>query len=175
MLPISNSKTAIVWSIKNKSKNNFILKKKIKFYAEKYLNNVKFISEIRQRNLNFSIRNKYYKERILLFGDALHVIHPFAGQGFNMTLRDLKLLEKVLQKNINLGLDIGSSDILSEFSSKAKPGNFIFSICTDILKNSFSIKNQYFKVVRNEVIKSLSNNSFAKNVFVNIANKGFKF
>ena len=175
MLPISDSKTAIVWSIGNKKKNNFIFKKKIKSYAKKYLNNIKFINKIQQKNLNFSIRNKYYKDRILLFGDALHVIHPFAGQGFNMTLRDLKVLEKVLRRYINLGLDVGSSNILSEFSNKAKPANFAFSLGTDILKNSFSIKNQYFKIVRNEVIKSLSNNSFAKNIFAGIANRGLKF
>ena len=139
------------------------------------MNNIKFINKIQQKNLNFSIRNKYYKDRILLFGDALHVIHPFAGQGFNMTLRDLKVLEKVLRRYINLGLDVGSSNILSEFSNKAKPANFAFSLGTDILKNSFSIKNQYFKIVRNEVIKSLSNNSFAKNIFAGIANRGLKF
>ena len=175
MLPISNSKTAIVWSLRNKKKVNYIFKKKIKSYTEKYLSNIKFISRIQQRDLNFSIRSKYYKDRILLFGDALHIIHPFAGQGFNMTLRDLKLLDEVLKKNINLGLDIGGNEILSEFSDKAKPGNFVFSIGTDLLKNSFSIKNQYFKIARNEVIKSLNNNSFAKNIFANVANKGFKF
>ena len=92
-----------------------------------------------------------------------------------MTLRDLKVLEKVLRRYINLGLDVGSSNILSEFSNKAKPANFAFSLGTDILKNSFSIKNQYFKIVRNEVIKSLSNNSFAKNIFAGIANRGLKF
>jgi len=174
MLPISNSKTAIVWSIRNKKKKELIFKKKIKFYAEKYLNNVKFITKIQQRNLNFSVRSKYYKDRLLLFGDALHVIHPFVGQGFNMTLRDLKILNKVLTNNINLGLDIGSPDILSEFSYKAKPRNFAFSIGTDILKNTFSIKNDYFKVARNEVIKNLNKNNFVKNIFTNIADKGFK-
>ena len=92
-----------------------------------------------------------------------------------MTLRDLKLLDEVLKKNINLGLDIGSNEILSEFSDKAKPGNFVFSMGTDLLKNSFSIKNQYFKIARNEVIKSLNNNSFAKDIFAKVANKGFKF
>ena len=56
------------------------------------------------KGLNLLIRNKYYLDRTLLFGDALHVIHPFVGQGFNMTLKDLACLEKILTQKINLEL-----------------------------------------------------------------------
>ena len=172
LLPISNTKTSIVWSIKEnmKEKNNFLLKKKIKFYVKNYLKDIKFATNIEYKNLKFLIRNKYFQDRTLLFGDALHVIHPFAGQGFNMTLRDLASLKKILNKKINLGLDIGSLDILSEFSDEIKPRNFAFSIGVDFLKNSLS-----FKKLRNNALKILNKNNFAKNIFFNIADKGFKF
>ena len=97
--------------------------------------------------MNFLIREKYFNDRILLFGDALHLIHPFVGQGFNMVIRDLISLRKILSKKISLGLDIGSSDILSEFSTVTKSNNFVFSIGVDILKNYFSTKNPYFKEI----------------------------
>ena len=87
-----------------------------------------------------------------------------------MTLRDLASLKKILSKKINLGLDIGSSDILSEFSNETKPRNFAFSICVDFLKNSFS-----FKKLRNDVLKILNKSNFAKDILFNIADKGFKF
>ena len=172
LLPISNTKTAIVWSIKEtmKEKNNLLLRKKIKFYAKNYLKNVTLATNIEYKDLKFLIRNQYFQDRTLLFGDALHVLHPFVGQGFNMTLRDLASLKKILSKKINLGLDIGSSDILSEFSSETKPRNFAFSICVDFLKNSFS-----FKKLRNDVLKILNKSNFAKDIFFNIADKGFKF
>ena len=172
LLPISNTKTAIVWSIKEtmKEKNNLLLKKKIKFYAKNYLKNVTFTTNIEYKDLKFLIRNQYFQDRTLLFGDALHVLHPFVGQGFNMTLRDLASLKKILSKKINLGLDIGSSDILSEFSNETKPRNFAFSICVDFLKNSFS-----FKKLRNDVLKILNKSNFAKDILFNIADKGFKF
>ena len=125
-------------------------------------------SNIEYKNLNFSIRNKYYQDRILLFGDALHVIHPFVGQGFNMILRDLACLKKILSKKINLGLDIGSVDILSEFSSEAKPRNFAFSVSVDLLKNYFS-----YKKLSNNILKILNKSNFAKDIFFDIANKGF--
>ena len=172
LLPISNTRTSIVWSVKKdiKEKNDLCTKKKIEFYVKNYLKNATFTTNIEYKDLNFIIRNKYFQDRTLLFGDALHVLHPFVGQGFNMTLRDLACLEKTLSKKIYLGLDIGSSDILSEFSSKVKPRNFVFSIGVDFLKNSFS-----FKKLRNDVLKILNKSNFAKGIFFNIADKGFKF
>ena len=176
-LPISKTQTSVVWSVKKNlyEKNNLIIKNKIKKYANKYLKNISFPSKIEFRDINFLIRNKYYKDRILLFGDALHVVHPFVGQGFNMILRDLLSLENLLSNKINLGLDIGSSDILSEFTKITKPRNFIYSVGIDLMKNSFSINNQVVKKIRNSVLKKLNNNSYIKDIFFNIADRGLKF
>ena len=172
LLPISNTRTSIVLTVKKniQKKNNLLLKKKIKFYAKNYLKNITFVNNIEYKDLNFLIRNKYYLDRILLFGDALHVMHPFVGQGFNMTLRDLACLEEILTKKINLGLDIGSSDILSEFAGQTKLRNFAFSISVDFLKKSI-----FSKKLRNNILKILDNNNFAKAIFFNIADKGFRF
>ena len=170
LLPISNTRTSIVWSVKDdmRRKSNLFLKKKITTYAENFLKNIKFVTNVEFKELNFLIRSKYHLDRTLLFGDALHMIHPFVGQGFNMTLRDLASLEKVLAQKVNLGLDIGSSDILSKFSNEVKPRNFAFSIGSNLLKNSFSNSK-----LRNEVLKTLNKSNFAKSVFFKIANKGF--
>jgi 2-octaprenyl-6-methoxyphenol hydroxylase len=176
LLPISNNNTSIVLSIKkNKKINDAYVKKIITLYSKNYLSNIKFNNKIEYKDLNFLIRKKYYKDRILLFGDALHVIHPFVGQGFNMTIRDLVVLKKILKKKMDLGLDIGSSDILSEFSNESRPRNFAFSLSVDILKNYFSIENDYFKELRNNLLKNLNKNNYIKSVFFNIANKGFEF
>ena len=172
LLPISNTRTSIVWSVKKNmhKMSDLLLKKKIKLYAKNYLKKITFENNIEYKNLNFLIRNKYYQDRTLLFGDALHVIHPFVGQGFNMILRDLACLKKILSKKIDLGLDIGSVDILSEFSSEAKPRNFAFSVSVYLLKNYFS-----YKKLSNNILKILNKSNFAKDIFFDIANKGFKF
>ena len=172
LLPVSNTKTSIVWSVKNDlyKKNDKIIKEKIKFYVKDFIGKISFTEKIESKDLNFLICKNYYKDRILLFGDALHVVHPFAGQGFNMTIRDLESLEKILYKKLNLGLDIGTADILEEFSSKTKPRNFIYSMGIDLIKNTFS-----FKKFRNNVLKILNKSNMAKNMFYDIANQGFKF
>jgi len=176
MLPIANTKTSIVWSKKKDLKeNNKFFKNKIRLYTKNFLQNIKFDNNIESRELNFLLRKKYHKDRVLLFGDALHVIHPFIGQGFNMILRDLICLQNVLKKKIDLGLDVGSSDILSEFSNKAKPRNFLFSISSNILKNSFAIKNKSLKKARNTFLGNLNKSGTVKNIFFDIANKGFRF
>ena len=181
LLPLSNTRTSIVWTLKKKilsqykNKKNIYLKNKLKFYAGNFLKNIKFNSNIELKDLNLFIRKKYFQDRILLFGDALHVVHPFVGQGFNMVLRDLLSLENLLKQKISLGLDIGSYDILSELSDKIKPENFIYVLGIDFLKSFFSFEKKTFQSLRNEILTKLNDNSFAKNIFFNLANKGFKF
>ena len=67
-------------------------------------------------------------------------------------------------------LDIGSTDILSEYSREIKPRNFFFSIGSDLLKNSLS-----YKSARNDILKILNKSNFSKDILFNIADKGFRF
>ena len=92
-----------------------------------------------------------------------------------MMLRDLISLEKILKNKINLGLDIGSTDILSEFSDESKSRNLIYSLGIHFVKKSFSFKKKSLKKIRNKIIKSLNKNNFIKDFLYNIADKGFRF
>ena len=173
LLPISNKKTSIVWTVKKNTykKNDFFLKKKINLYAKNFLKNIKFEKKIEYYDLNALIRKRYYKDRVLLFGDALHKIHPFTGQGFNMILRDLINLEKTLKNKISLGLDIGSEDVLSEFSEAAKPRNLGYLLANDFMKGFFSIDEKNFKNLRNTIITNLNKNSITKDFFRNVMSR----
>jgi len=182
-LPISNNKTSIVWTIKksllknfyNNNKNNNFLRKKINEYSKIFLKKPRLFSKIEYRDLNFMIKNKCYVNRVLLFGDSLHLAHPLVGQGFNMILRDLIILEKTLEQKLNLGLDIGSLDVLKEFSDEITPRNFVYSIGIDLLRKTFSINDKSFKSLRNYIISNLNKNNFAKDFTYNIANRGLRF
>ena len=87
-----------------------------------------------------------------------------------MTLRDLASLKIILKKRIGLGMDIGSSDILSEFSNEVRPRNFMFSASVNVLKNSIS-----YNRIRDKLFKILNRSDITKNLFLKIANEGFKF
>ena len=56
----------------------------------------------------------------------LHRVHPLAGQGFNMTIRDLRILSQIIDDKIELGIQLDSI-ILDEFEKKTKDKNFVFS------------------------------------------------
>ena len=75
--------------------------------------------------MNFSLARKYYFNNILLFGDGLHQIHPLAGQGFNMTIRDLKILINIIQNRIDKRFYM-TYYVMKEFENLTKSKNFIF-------------------------------------------------
>jgi len=177
-LPISNNKTSVVWSIKKsfiKNNNHRKIKEKINLYAKNFFKNIDFIFNLEMKELNLLIRKEYHSERILLFGDAIHSVHPLAGQGINMMLRDLKILKKILNSKISLGLDIGSKDVLSEFENMTKSKNFAHSVGIDLIRNSFKFKKKPLKNIRNKIIMELNKNNIIKKIFYNIADKGLIF
>ncbi len=87
----------------------------------------------------------YYHKNILAFGDLLHRIHPLAGQGFNMIIRDIRDLSKIIQDKIELGIQLDSI-ILEEFEKKTKNSNFIFSNGVDFIYE-LTQKVKFFSII----------------------------
>ena len=83
----------------------------------------------------------YYNKNILAFGDLIHRIHPLAGQGFNMTIRDIKTLLEIINNKLNLGLPIDSS-VCKEFEKKTRHKNFIFSTGIDFTYEFFNLERR---------------------------------
>ena len=126
---------------------------------------------INEYDLNFLISREYYHKNILNFGEGLHQIHPLAGQGLNMVIRDIKTLSGILKKNIELGLDL-TPVLLKDFSEASKSYNFLFAKSIDLAEKYFSIKNELFSKLSDKLIKSVNKNFFLKDFLVNVADKG---
>jgi 2-octaprenyl-6-methoxyphenol hydroxylase len=170
-LPISNTKTSVVCSVDIKNKKyteneiiDLIKKNNPKFKIKKILQ----FSSFELKSLN--IRNYYYKN-ILAFGDLLHRIHPLAGQGFNMTIRDIKILSKVIQDKINLGLQLDSF-ILKEFEKKTKHKNFIFSNGIDFIYEFFNFDKKTKDKKLNKILKYFGTKKILTNTIIKFADKG---
>lgn len=177
-LPISNSKTSVIWSI-NKDifytqENNIkiFLSNKIKKLSKEIYKNARISSKVESHNLNSHLGDKCFKERVLVFGDALYSVHPLVGQGFNMILRDIQKLDEIVKQKIALGLDLGSSLILSEFNNNTRANNFVYSTGIKIIKKIFTTNNVIFKNLRNYSTLKLNKNRNFKNFFINLADKG---
>ena len=84
----------------------------------------------------------YYHNNILAFGDLLHKVHPLAGQGFNMTIRDIKILLDIVKSKLEVGLPLDKT-VNIEFENKTKHKNFIFSNGVDTFMNYLILKEKW--------------------------------
>jgi 2-octaprenyl-6-methoxyphenol hydroxylase len=82
--------------------------------------------------------DRYIEQRLVLVGDAAHGIHPIAGQGYNLGVRDIAALVEVLVDTKRLGLDIGAADTLERYVSWRRADNFTMVAATDLLNRLFS-------------------------------------
>lgn len=81
---------------------------------------------------------RYVAQRFALIGDAAHTIHPIAGQGLNLGLRDVAALAEVLVDAWRLGLDIGAPDVLGRYQRWRRFDNVALAGVTDVLNRLFS-------------------------------------
>ena len=166
-LPISDSETSIVYSYKGKS--NLDLNKLIKKYNKKYsiLDYGKSASfELKSSNLR-----SYYHKNILAFGDLLHRLHPLAGQGFNMTLRDIRNLTDLIKFKLDHGLELDKS-ICIDFENKTKHKNYLFSNSIDFVYEFFNLERKINNDFLSKSVQIFGKNKFINRSFQKIANDG---
>ena len=175
ILPFKKNMFSIVWSMsaiffqqKNKSIKEVLIKK-IKIIS----NNIKIkkISHVKSFPINLNLKTKYFKKNILILGDGLHTIHPMAGQGFNLVLRDIKKLSNLISETLKLGLSLKNSFILKDFYETRKPENIIVGIGID-LTNMFFKDNKYFSPIKKKILNNINNFKFIKKISQIISDKG---
>jgi len=88
--------------------------------------------------LTMTLADSYVRERFALTGDAAHGIHPIAGQGFNLGVRDVAALAEVLVDAARAGLDLGSLDVLERYARWRRFDNLMLSTFMDGLTRLFS-------------------------------------
>ncbi|MDA9637432.1 FAD-dependent monooxygenase [Candidatus Pelagibacter sp.] len=170
-LPISNTETSVVYSIdiENKKFDNSDVIDLINKNNPKY--KINKINKLNSFELSSSNLRNYYHKNILAFGDMLHRVHPLAGQGFNMTIRDLKILTKIIEDKIELGMQLDTS-ILEEFEKKTKDKNFVFSKAIDLIYESFNLDKKVQNKSFSKILKSIGKNKNLNNYFIKLADSG---
>ena len=149
ILPIKKDLVSIVWSC------NSQFYKKINSFDEKsiedelnltigdFYKDIKVVSKIESFPLTMNRVESFFKDRVLLVGDAAHFIHPLAGQGLNLGIRDIITLEKIIDKKGYA--DIGLKGFLRKYERARKEDvaqmgfltlglNWIFSNKSSILR-----------------------------------------
>ncbi len=178
ILPYKKDYFSMVWSVNNnyfyENKNNL---KNILFGKLKTLlntNKIINIGEIKTFPINLNLKTKYFKKNTLILGDGLHAIHPIAGQGFNLVLRDIRKLTELTSRTLQLGLLFKNTLILKDFYNSRKPENNLFGLGVN-LTNLFFKDRKYFSSIKKIVLNNISNFSFVKRTSQKLADRGFLF
>jgi len=116
--------------------------------------------------LNFVHAYNYIKPRMVLIADAAHGIHPIAGQGLNLGLRDVKALSDILKTAQSNHQDIGSLDVLTRYQTARRTDNMAMAIATDVLNKLFSNNIMPVKLVRKIGLKIVGKINPAKKFFM---------
>lgn len=113
-----------------------------------HLGEIEAVGPRRAFPLGLSVARAFVAERVALIGDAAHVIHPIAGQGLNMGLKDVAALAETVVDAARLGLDPGSSVTLDRYQRWRRFDTMAMGVATDGLNRLFSNRSDALRVVR---------------------------
>jgi len=153
ILPMQDSpggahRSAIVWTVENDAAPGTLklgrrgLAAEIEARIGGLLGTVTVVAPAASYPLGYHHAATYTAERLVLIGDAAHGIHPIAGQGLNMGLRDVAALTEVLVDSARLGLDLGAPAVTARYSAWRRLDNSMVGSVTDGLNRLFVLKGR---------------------------------
>jgi len=154
ILPLTGNRSSIVWTERTRDAERIVALPDDEFHAELekrfglHLGELKVVGPRRAYPLGLYNARSFIAERLALIGDAAHVIHPIAGQGLNMGLRDVAALAESVADAARLGLDIGSPQVLERYQRWRRFDTMTMSVATDGLNRLFSNHSDALRLVR---------------------------
>jgi 2-octaprenyl-6-methoxyphenol hydroxylase len=154
ILPLKGFRSSIVWTEAKGEAERIVALPDDAFHDELekrfklHLGEITAVGARRVHPLGFFVARSFIAERIALIGDAAHVIHPIAGQGLNMGLKDVAALAEVIVDAARLGLDPGSATVLERYQRWRRFDTVTMGIATDGLNRLFSNRSDALRLVR---------------------------
>jgi 2-octaprenyl-6-methoxyphenol hydroxylase len=154
ILPLTGKRSSLVWTEKRAEAARIVALGEEEFHAELeqrfglHLGEVKALDKPRAFPLSYFVARSFIAERMALVGDAAHVIHPIAGQGLNLGLKDVAALAEVVVDAARLGIDIGQTDVLERYQRWRRFDTMAMGLATNTLNVLFSNKSTLLRTVR---------------------------
>jgi len=158
LLPMTDDdgghRSAIVWSVPEGDAAGWLSLNDVDFAAEAeaamggFLGKVAFLAPRSSYPLGFHHAATITAQRLALVGDAAHAIHPIAGQGLNLGLRDAAALAQVLVEGARLGLDLGDRQLLDRYERWRALDSLSVAVATDSLTRIYGIPGRAASAVR---------------------------
>ena len=143
LLPLTDNRSSIVWSDTARAVDAAMALGDMAFTAELarriggFLGEIKLCAPRQTFPLSLQMAERYTDNRLVLVGDAAHAIHPIAGQGLNMGLRDAAALADVVAESWSVGLDLGGASI-GDYEAWRNFDNKMLGASADVLNRLFS-------------------------------------
>ena len=176
MLPMKKKHMNIIWSEKTKLANQYLATEEKEFLLHlkerfgTWLGDISLVPNTTfSYPLSFHHAQKYHTHRVVLIGDSAHSIHPIAGQGLNMGIRDIAALYDVLKSSLEFKINIGNIENLKNYEEIRYTDNTILSLTCDGLNRLFSNKNPILKTSRRFGIKVIEKIPSLKKIFLSHA------
>ncbi len=144
ILPLSGNRSSIVWTQKNRTAAAFLALDDEDFIREltaragAYLGEISLAAPRFSYPLSFHLSERFVAPRLALIGDAARAIHPIAGQGYNLGVKDIAALCDVLARARGVGLDIGDVGVLENYQRWRRFDSSVLAIGTDAFNRLFS-------------------------------------
>jgi 2-octaprenyl-6-methoxyphenol hydroxylase len=154
ILPLSGKRSSLVWTEKRNEAARIVALSEQGFHGELerrfglHLGEVKALDKPRAFPLGYFVARSFIGERLALVGDAAHVIHPIAGQGLNMGLKDVAALAEVVVDAARLGIDPGQADVLERYQRWRRFDTMAMGLATNSLNFLFSNESTLLRTVR---------------------------
>jgi 2-octaprenyl-6-methoxyphenol hydroxylase len=154
ILPLKGARSSLVWTEDRAEAARIIALSEDEFHTELeqrfglHLGEIKALDKPRAFPLGYFVARSFIGERLALVGDAAHVIHPIAGQGLNMGLKDIAALAEVIVDAARLGIDLGQADVLERYQRWRRFDTMAMGFATNSLNLLFSNKSTLLRSVR---------------------------
>jgi 2-octaprenyl-6-methoxyphenol hydroxylase len=154
ILPLKGKRSSLVWTEDRAEAARITALNEDEFHTELeqrfglHLGEVKALDKPRAFPLGYFVARSFVGERLALVGDAAHVIHPIAGQGLNMGLKDIAALAEVIVDAARLGIDLGQADVLERYQRWRRFDTMAMGLATNSLNLLFSNKSTLLRTVR---------------------------
>lgn len=154
ILPLKGNRSSLVWTEKRDEAARIVGLSDEEFHDELerrfglHLGEIKAIDKPRAFPLGYFVARSFIGERLALIGDAAHVIHPIAGQGLNMGLKDVAALAEVVVDAARLGLDPGEASVLERYQRWRRFDTMAMGFATNSLNLLFSNRSTLLRTVR---------------------------
>jgi 2-octaprenyl-6-methoxyphenol hydroxylase len=148
ILPLQGNRAGIVWTVDARDAELVMGLSEAAFTAEiadrfgDFLGKLQVIAPRWTYPLTFHNAERYCDDRVVLVGDSAHGMHPIAGQGLNLGLRDVAALAEVLTDSSRLGLDLGSKAVVERYQQWRRTDGAILLSVTDGLNRLFSTRSK---------------------------------